>query len=206
MTKIVIDQSMTIFSNTMSMHAPLQKLSLIDQWHFSQTPCPCMHLYKNCHWSINDNFLKHMSLYAPLKKLSLIDQWQFSKSVIDWSMTVFSNTFRHTGSFANCHWSMTIFKIVIDQWQFLQRCMHGHGVWEKCHWSINDNFCKGAYMDMVFKKIVIDRSMTIFEIVIDRSMTILKIVIDRSMTVFVKLHRGTWCLRKLSLIDQWQFL
>ena len=97
------------------------KVSLIDQWQFSQTPCPSMHLYKNCHWSINDNFLKHhvplctftetvidrsmtifsntMSLYAALQKLSLIGQWQFSKlSLIDqWQFQKLS---------------------LIDQWQF----------------------------------------------------------------------------------------
>ena len=98
--------------------------------------------------------------------------------------------------------SMTLF-FVIDrsQWQFCSAELmdividftvndnvhktDGHKLHnENCHWLINDSFCKGAYMDMVFEKIVI----------------------DRSMTIFVKVHAWTWCLRKLSLIDQWQFL
>ena len=70
----------------MSIYAPLQKLSLIDQWQFSQTPCPCMHLCRNCHWSmtiskmslINDTFLKHH-----------VHICTFTETVIDQSMTIF---------------------------------------------------------------------------------------------------------------------
>ena len=76
---------MTVFSNSMSLYAPLKKLSLINQWQFSQTPCPYMQLYRNCHWSMT------------ISKI-VIDQWQFShslaygvlyKTVIDQSMTIF---------------------------------------------------------------------------------------------------------------------
>ena len=61
------------------------KLSLIDQWQFPQTPLGYLAPLQNCHWLINDNFLKH---HWPT--------WHLYKIVIDWSMTFFRN----------CHWSI----------------------------------------------------------------------------------------------------
>ena len=94
------------------MGAPLQKLSLIDQWQFWKVTRPV-----------------HGCTFT---KLSLIDQWQFSqtplahlllyKTVIDQSMTVLKGikTCPWVHLYRNCHWSMTFFKSVIDQWQFLK--------------------------------------------------------------------------------------
>ena len=120
-TENVIDRSMTIFSNTMSLYAPLQKLSLIDQWQFSQTPCPSMHLYRKCHWSINDDFLKHH-----------VPACTFTENVIDRSMTIFPNTFGIGEPLQKVS--------LIDQWQFSSNTFGIGEPLQNCHWSINDNF------------------------------------------------------------------
>ena len=101
--------------------------------------------FRNCHWSMtilktvidqwhiwklslnNDIFCKgsYMDRSCYLSKLSLIDQWQFwkvTRPVHVWTFTEnvivqwqFSNVSLINDSFQNCHWSMTVSKIVIDQ-------------------------------------------------------------------------------------------
>ena len=127
--KIVIDRSMTILKGNET--------------------CPCMHLYKKCHYSlINDSFKNC--------------HWSINDSFL---------LCRRVGGvhlYRNCHWSINdSFQIVIDQWQFwkvsrsvlgctftetvidrsmtilegLKICPRVH-LYRKCHWSINDNFTK----------------------------------------------------------------
>ena len=117
-----------------------------------------------------------------------------SKIVIDRSMTILKGleTCPWVHLYRKCHWSMTVFKIVIDQWQFQKLSF------------INDTFLKHHVHVCTFTKIVIDRSMTILKgnetcpcMHLYRkchwSMTVFKSVIDQ------------WQFLKLSLIDQWQF-
>ena len=200
-SKNVIDGSMTIFSITIGRSGTFTKMSLIDQWQFSQTPLSYLAPLQNCHWSINDNFPKHHWHTYSFTKLSLIDQWQFWKVtrpvhgctfteiVIDQSMTILKGleTCPWVHLYRKCHWSMTVFKIVIDQWQFLKLSLIDQWQFWKVTRPVPVCTFTESVIDwsMTISKNVIDRSMKIFPKRLWHKVTFTESVIDRSMTTFI---------------------
>ena len=77
------------------------------------------------YWRITEVALEHYNNgnKSPALFSGNIYPWSILKPLIfDWSMRILkgSDTFPCMHLYRKCHWSMTVFKCVIDQWQFLK--------------------------------------------------------------------------------------
>ena len=119
--KISIDRSMTIWT-IWQFWQYWQFWQFWKFWQFRQF------------WSMT-NFSQHAVEGCTFRKLSLTIFKQASEIVIDWSMTIFSDTLLRGAPLGNRHWPVND-----NFWAGIRNC----------HWLVNDNFlptrCWGVHL------------------------------------------------------------